>query len=149
MAFSKNKGKFYPINRDKYKGDINKIVYRSNLERYYMNYFDQNDSIIQWNSEEYIIPYTSALDDHKVIHRYYMDMWLKIKTKSGKLQEVLVEVKPDVETRQPKPPKNGKMTNSYRLKITDWIRNDAKWKATKEYCKKNNMLFIKATELDK
>ena len=54
MAYS---GKFIPKNRNKYKGNPKKIVYRSLWERSFMKYCDSNPSILEWSSEEIIIPY--------------------------------------------------------------------------------------------
>ena len=53
------KGKFRPSNRKKYRGDITKIVYRSLWERKFMVYCDTNPDIVEWGSEEIIIPYIS------------------------------------------------------------------------------------------
>ena len=51
------KGKFHPTNRKKYKGDIDNIIYRSLWERKFMVYCDENDDIVEWGSEELVIPY--------------------------------------------------------------------------------------------
>ena len=59
MSYS---GKFKPKNYKKYKGDPTKIFYRSLWERRFMVYCDNNDKIIEWGSEELIIPYRSPLD---------------------------------------------------------------------------------------
>ena len=56
------KGKFHPTNRKKYKGDINNIVYRSLWERKFMVYCDENNDIVEWGSEELVVPYISPLD---------------------------------------------------------------------------------------
>ena len=53
----KYKGKFTPTNPSKYIGDSNNIIYRSMWERRCMKYFDGNPSILQWASEEVVIPY--------------------------------------------------------------------------------------------
>ena len=53
----KYKGKFTPENPSKYAGDSNNIIYRSMWERRCMKYFDNNPSILQWASEEVVIPY--------------------------------------------------------------------------------------------
>ena len=41
------KGKYKPKNRNKYKGDPTKIIYRSLWERRFMVYCDENPSIIK------------------------------------------------------------------------------------------------------
>ena len=75
------KGKYKPINVKKYKGDPTKVIYRSLLERRFMVYCDTNSSILQWNSEEVVIPYRSPLDNR--IHRYFVDFWIKFRDKNG------------------------------------------------------------------
>ena len=46
------KGLYRPTNPKKYVGDVNKIVYRSLLERKFMLYCDRNPDITYWASEE-------------------------------------------------------------------------------------------------
>ena len=50
------KGRYNPIHPKKYKGDHHNIVYRSLWERKFMVYCDTSDNIIEWGSEEIIIP---------------------------------------------------------------------------------------------
>ena len=59
MSYS---GKFKPKNYKKYKGNPTKIFYRSLWERRFMVYADSNPNIIEWGSEEVVIPYISPLD---------------------------------------------------------------------------------------
>ena len=59
MSYS---GKFKPKNYKKYKGNPTKIFYRSLWERRFMVYADSNPNIIEWGSEEIVIPYISPLD---------------------------------------------------------------------------------------
>ena len=82
------KGKFHPTNRKKYKGDINNIIYRSLWERKFMVYCDEQDDIVEWGSEELVVPYISPLDRKR--HRYFPDFY--IRTKNG--DKFLVEIKP-------------------------------------------------------
>ena len=51
------KGRYTPQNPSKYKGDYRNIIYRSLWERKFMVYCDQSNNIIEWGSEEIIIPY--------------------------------------------------------------------------------------------
>ena len=53
------KGRFNIRNPSKYKGDPQRIIYRSLWERKFMVYCDTNDAILEWGSEEIIIPYLS------------------------------------------------------------------------------------------
>ena len=137
------KGKFSPKNPKKYKGDVKNIVYRSLLERSYMVKLDANETILQWSSEEVIIPYISPLDNR--YHRYFTDFWIKyICGKTGKIKEAIVEIKPDSQTRPPKPSK--KKTQRYLKEVQTWLVNDAKWKAALKWCEQNNAEFQLITE---
>ena len=51
------KGRFKPKHYKKYKGDPTKVIYRSMWELRFMKYCDKNPSILEWSSEEIIIPY--------------------------------------------------------------------------------------------
>ncbi len=147
MGFSKNSGKFVPKNKQKYKGDINDIVYRSNLELYYFRYMDANTNVLEWGSEEVVIPYISPLDNSR--HRYYMDLWVRVKTTNGKTAQLLLEIKPHAEQYQPKRPKNGKITQSYKNACATWLVNQAKWEYAKAWAKSRGMTFKVLTERDK
>ena len=74
MAYS---GRYIPTKPEKYKGNPMKIIYRSLWERRLMVYCDQNDKVIEWGSEEIIIPYYSPLDGRT--HRYFPDFYMKAK----------------------------------------------------------------------
>ena len=51
------KGKYVPENKEKYKGDIRKITYRSSWERWIMQWLDRNPRVAKWGSETVVIPY--------------------------------------------------------------------------------------------
>ena len=56
------KGRYRPSNPKKYKGNPSNIVYRSLWERKFMVYCDNHTKILEWGSEEIIIPYLSPVD---------------------------------------------------------------------------------------
>ena len=93
MSYS---GKFKPKNYKKYKGDPTKIFYRSLWERRFMVYCDNNPNIIEWGSEELIIPYISPLD--KKPHRYFPDFYIKYVNGNGQTVREVIEVKPKKQT---------------------------------------------------
>ena len=51
------KGKYIPNNPKKYKGNSSQVIYRSLWERKVMVYCDRNEKVIEWGSEEVIVPY--------------------------------------------------------------------------------------------
>lgn len=81
------KGRFKPRNPNKYRGDPTNIIYRSGWELKVMMSFDHDPSVLEWSSEETIIPYMSPRDG--AYHRYFPDF--KVRLKEGIF---LVEVKP-------------------------------------------------------
>jgi hypothetical protein len=141
MAYS---GRFTPKNPSKYVGDHKNIIYRSSWEARCMDWFDRNDNIVSWASEELIIPYKSPIDGKW--HRYFPDFLIKTKTKDGKLKTILIEVKPKKQTRPPPPQKRA--TKKYITEVTTWGVNEAKWKAAIEYCKDRTWEFKIITEDD-
>lgn len=138
MAYS---GKFFPLNPNKYLGDPSNIWYRSLWERKVMVKFDTSEDVIQWSSEEIIIPYLSPVDNRW--HRYFPDFYAIIETKEGK-REVLIEVKPQKQTVQPNIQK--KVTKKYLNEVMTWGVNQSKWKAAKDHCDKNGWEFRILTE---
>ena len=139
MSYS---GKFKPKNYKKYKGDPTKIYYRSLWERRFMVYCDNNDKIIEWGSEELIIPYRSPLD--KKVHRYFPDFYIKYLNKKGNVVREIIEVKPKKQLRPPKTPK--RQTKRYLQECATFMVNQAKWKAAEEYCSDRKMKFRFLTE---
>ena len=135
-------GIFRPKNPKKYIGDSNNIVYRSSWECRVMNWFDQNDDIVSWASEELIIPYKSPIDNR--FHRYFPDFIVKVKTRDGTMKTLMIEVKPKKQTIPPEPRK--RVTKQYVTEVTTYGVNQAKWKAAHEYCLDRGWEFKIMTE---
>lgn len=141
MAYS---GKFSPKNPQKYRGDFTNIVYRSTWECRVMTWLDNNEGIIEWGSEEVVIPYRSPVDNR--VHRYFPDFYVKVKQKDDTMRVMILEVKP---ARQTKPPeKKKKVTKQYIQEVVTWGVNEAKWKAATEFCLDRGWTFKVLTEHD-
>ena len=139
------KGKYKPENPRKYKGDPTNIIYRSLWERKFMRYCDLNESVNQWQSEEFWIPYRSPLDNK--VHRYFPDFFVKYKDKSGKTRVMVIEIKPKNQVVMPEQnPK--RRTKAWAYKVQMWVVNQAKWEAAKEFCADRNYEFKIMTEED-
>jgi hypothetical protein len=136
-------GKFKPKNPKKYKGDYTNIVYRSMWERHCFKWCDEQSDVISWSSEEVVVPYLYEV--YKKYHRYFVDLKITFKNK----KTILVEIKPDKETRPPKNP--GKKTKRYITEGLTYVKNMNKWKAAKNYADDRNWEFQIWTEntLDK
>lgn len=137
-------GYYRPVHPEKYKGDVGNIIFRSGLELKFYRFFDHNPAIMRWNSEQVVVPYTADVDGKN--HRYFVDAWLKVKTRGGKTQEYLVEIKPYAFTLEP--PQQNRKTQTYQRKVFEYIKNLNKWKAADKYAKKKGMKFIILTEKD-
>lgn len=136
------KGRFTPKNPKKYKGDPTNIIYRSLWERKVMVYLDENPNILEWGSEEIVIPYISPVDNR--YHRYFPDFHVKAKTKDGSISTMILEVKPKAQTKEPT--KKKRITKQYITEVTTWGVNQAKWKAATEYCLDRGWEFKLITE---
>ena len=135
------KGRFKPKHYKKYKGDPTKVIYRSMWELRFMKYCDKNDSILEWSSEEIVIPYRSI--DNK-IHRYYPDFWIKYKQYDGKMIQEIIEVKPKSQCKRPS--KKGKHYGKYLREARTYAINESKWDAAREYCLDRGYKFRILTE---
>lgn len=135
-------GVFKPKNMMKYRGDVKNIVYRSSWELKFMVYLDNHKDVLEWSSEELIIPYRSPVDNR--IHRYFPDFYVKRKDKDGKVETLIIEIKPKSQTRPPE--KISKPNKRYIKEVFTWGVNEAKWKAAKEYCEDRKYKFLILTE---
>ena len=131
------KGIYKVVNRHKYKGDADNVIFRSMWERYCFKWLDINPQIKEWSSEEVIIPYFYDID--KSYHRYFVD--IKYTTVEGKTY--LIEIKPD---KQTKPPTGKRKTKQYVTEATTYVKNQCKWKAADKFAKDNNYEFQIWTE---
>ena len=136
------RGKYYPSFPRKYKGDPTNIIYRSLWERKFMVYCDKNAKILEWGSEEIALPYISPHDSR--VHRYFPDFYIKVQENTGKIKRSLIEVKPLKQTTKPKKPK--RQTKGYIREAFEYARNQAKWKAAREYCADRMWEFKVITE---
>jgi TnsA endonuclease N terminal len=137
------KGIFKPKNPGKYKGDPTNIVWRSSWEKRVMKYLDENRNVLEWQSEEVVVPYKSPVDNK--FHRYFPDFIAKVRNKDGTTRTVMIEVKPEKQTLPPER-KKGKRRSTYITEVATYAVNDAKWNAAKEFCLDRGWEFIIMTE---
>jgi len=140
MAYS---GLYKPVNPKKYRGNPTRIIYRSMWEKKFMIFCDHTSTIVEWGSEEIIIPYRSPIDGR--VHRYYPDFYIKILTKSGKYEKYVIEVKPKRQTQKPNE-KPKRKTAAWKREVLTWIKNRAKWDAAEDFCEDRQMKFKILTE---
>lgn len=141
MAKQYYQGKYKPKHPNKYDGDPTNIIYRSSWELKFCNWCDYNPNVIQWSSEEVVIPYLCCTDNK--VHRYYVDFKIQVKDKSNQIKTYLVEIKPQSQTQEPK---KRKKTKKYIQEVMLYGKNTSKWKAAQEYCKDRGWHFKIITE---
>ena len=137
------KGKYIPINPKKYVGNSSQVIYRSLWERKLMVYCDRNEKVVEWGSEEVIVPYRSPWDGK--MHRYFPDFYMKVKQGNGTYKKFIIEVKPKAQCKEPiKTPK--RKTRKWYKEVQTWGINQAKWKSAIDYCENRGMEFKILTE---
>lgn len=132
-------GIYKPVN-NKYTGK--KLpVYRSSWELKFFRWCDLNPNVVEWNSENVVIPY--RIGDGKP-RRYIVDNTITMKQR-GKLTKYLIEIKPFAQTQPPKPHGNKKKSTILYEQYT-YAKNKSKWLAAKQWCKKQGYEFLILTE---
>ena len=137
-------GKYKVRNVEKYMGDPTNVIYRSSWELKFLNWCDNNPSVVSFSSEEIVIPYKSPVDGK--YHRYFVDFMIKIRTKDDITKTYLVEIKPKKQTMPPEHKK--RITKQYITEVVTWGVNQAKWKAASEYCLDRGWEFKILSEKD-
>jgi TnsA endonuclease N terminal len=140
MAYS---GQYKPSNPRKYRGNPTRIIYRSMWERKFMVFCDHNENIIEWGSEEIIVPYLCPTDGK--VHRYYPDFYIKVKSRNGSITKYIIEVKPKRQVLGPND-KPKRKTAAWKREVLTFIKNQAKWEAAKDFCEDRQMKFLILTE---
>lgn len=135
---------YKPKNPEKYIGNTNLICCRSSWERRFCYFLDKNENVKFWNSEDVVIQYISPIDNKQ--HRYFIDFFVEFT--SGK--KILVEIKPDSQTKIPILDENKKLTKKkqfyFQKEIETFLVNQAKWKYAEDFASKRGMSFHVFTE---
>ncbi len=140
--YSKYKqGTYKPLPTGKYKGKGNPR-YLSSWELKFFRWCDNNPNIVEWTSESVIIPYVNPLDGRA--HRYMVDNKVIIR-EGNTLVKYLIEIKPKRQTQKPKTHGNKKKSTILYENI-EYIRNQSKWKAAEQWCRKHGYKFQVLTE---
>jgi hypothetical protein len=133
-------GYFRPKNPKKFIGEF--AIFRSSYERKFMIWADNNPNVLEWGSEQIIVPYISPIDNK--IHRYFVDNYIVLK-EGDKIRKYLIEIKPFKQTQAPKESKKKKRA-TVLYENTQWAVNQAKWESAKVYAKSKGAEFIILTE---
>jgi hypothetical protein len=138
------KGVYVPINKDKYKG--NELpIFRSSWEMRFARFIDIHPDILEWTSEEPLIPYFNP--NTGTTWNYHPDFLVKIKdaTRQRGFRIELIEIKPKSQTTPPIVTKRKKQATILH-EHQAWVMNSAKWVAAKRYCLEHGYIFKILTE---
>lgn len=138
---------FIPQNPQKWK--FNKtITSRSNMELHFMRWADLSSSVIEVGSENAIVSYkdptTINTDGTPKTRRYYIDFYILIKKSDGTTKKYFIEIKPEIETLQPK--RGKKSAKVFNEQCITYAKNCAKWKAAIKFAQQKNAKFLLLTE---
>ncbi len=140
-------GIYKPTNREKCLNKV-PVVYRSFLEARLFRVLDRSSNVLEWSSEQVIIPYKnpvkSAQEGETVYSRYFVDVYMKM-TIGEEVKKFIVEIKPFAQTQPPKPSKK-KKTSTVIYENAQWSVNQAKWEAARKWAEKKGMDFLIITE---
>jgi len=131
---------YFPKNLGKYRGAV-PIIFRSTWERKFGIYLDYHPNIEEWSFERVFVYYFDPVSNRR--RRYIPDF--DVKFKDGK--KFLIEIKPKKETHAPRGNKR-KTNKRLYYETATWKRNEAKWKAAQNFCKKFGKEFRILTEKD-
>lgn len=123
---------FYKIkNPEKYIG-TKKPLYRSSWEMTFMMFCDNNPSIQEWASEPVRIPYRDPLTGKSTV--YVPDFLISYIDKNQQKHVELIEIKPKNQTFLENVGKD-------QYNQAQYIKNQAKWAAANQWCKKQGIKF--------
>ncbi len=107
-----------------------------------MSWCDITSHVLEWSSEEFFIPYRHPITGR--VHRYFPDFKIKIRKKDGTTETLVVEIKPDKETKAPKV--QTRKTKRYINEVKTYAINKYKWDHAINWCKDRNYKFVIFTE---
>ena len=89
-----------------------------------------------------LLPY-APIDQR--VHRYFPDFIVKLKQKNGKETTLILEVKPESQTKQPV---RKRKTQRFIQESVTYAVNQEKWRAADLFCKEHGWQFKVLTEKD-
>ncbi|NMC60115.1 MAG: hypothetical protein GYA51_12165 [Candidatus Methanofastidiosa archaeon] len=151
-------------NPEKYIGDPNLIIYRSSWEFSFIKWCDASPSIIKWSSEPIKVPYydrVSKLEECRklgldpnnprnwTIKNYNTDFWVLIDKGGERPEKWFIEIKPKDKLTKPKQVSAHaplKEIRRYNNLMKEYLINEAKFAALKDWAEKNQSKFYVFTE---
>lgn len=142
------KGVFEVRNPNKYVGKESPI-FRSRLEKKVMLALDASPHVVQWASEQPLIPYVHPVrtlqEGKQIVWNYHPDFLIKL-TDGTKTWVELIEIKPAKQTKAPLPWGKGRSKKLAEYEAQTYSVNVAKWERAIEFCEQNGWKFRIVTE---
>jgi hypothetical protein len=132
------RGKYVVKHPEKYVG-TKSPTYRSSWEWTFMNFCDNNKSVLKWASEAIQIPYRDPLTGRQTV--YVPDFFIQYADKKNRIITELIEIKPASQTILERVGKN-------KYNQAQFIKNQAKWKAANAWCQQQGLKFRILNEND-
>jgi hypothetical protein len=132
------RGKYAIKHPEKYVGTKTPI-YRSSWEWTFMNFCDNNKSVLKWASEAVQIPYRDPLTGRQTV--YVPDFFIQYSDKKNRIITELIEIKPASQTILERVGKN-------KYNQAQFVKNQAKWKAANAWCQQQGLKFRILNEND-
>lgn len=136
------KKRFTPLHPEKYIGDPDNIIIRSQWELRAFQFCDNNPNVVKWGSEEIAIPYMKPFPGGYKPANYYPDLYVEYIDREGNYKRELIEVKPEKFTRASR----ARKTETKAFENMQYIVNMAKFTAANHWCEKNGIKFTVMTE---
>jgi len=151
---------------EKYIGSPSGIIFRSSWEYSFCKWCDMSESVTAWSSEPTSCSYydkVSKLNECKklgldpnnprnwVKKNYHVDFWVKIKKADDIYEKWFIEIKPKSKLFKPKPPQSNaslKEQKRFNTLAKEFLINEEKFKAMKEWSEKNGAKFYVFTEVE-
>ena len=138
MSLKFSQGTYKIKNPEKYIG-VGAPRYRSSWEFSVMKMCDENEAIRQWASESIKIPYRDPLTGKATV--YVPDFLVVFEDKNHNKKAEVWEIKPANQAFKENVGKN-------KYNQAQFIRNQVKWAAAKNYCAQHHLQFRILTEHD-
>jgi hypothetical protein len=132
------RGKFAMKHPHKYVG-TKSPTYRSSWEWSFMNFCDNNDSVLKWASEAIQIPYRDPLTNRQTV--YVPDFFIQYADKNSRILTELIEIKPASQTILERVGKN-------KYNQAQYVKNQSKWAAATLWCRQQGIKFRILNEND-
>jgi hypothetical protein len=141
-------GIFKPLNKAKCLNG-SPVIFRSYLEARLFKILDSNPRVLEWSSEETIVPYVHPIKTKQTgqvtYSRYFVDVYMKLQVDEKTTKKYIVEIKPASQVAKPVA-NNKKKQSTILYENAMYAINTAKWEAATAYAKKKGMDFLIITE---